>query len=73
MIEPLDWKQIAKTFRESRDEIYSLLSIDTSKLYNKLKFYFDYLTMTDHPAIYTNETIAPQFISLIDSENNENF
>ena len=64
----LDWKQIARTFRETRDEKYSLLKIDTSKLYNKIIFYFDSLTMTDNPAIYTNETIPPQYINEIDRE-----
>lgn len=67
---PSDWKQIARNFRESRkEENYSLLSIDTSKLYNKIKFYFDSLTMTDNPAIYTFETIPSQYIREIDREN----
>lgn len=67
---PFDWKSIANTFKESKDDAYSLLKIDTSKLYNKLKFYFDSLTMTDNPAIYTNETIPPQYIREIDREEN---
>lgn len=66
---PLNWKEIANTFKESRNEEYSLLRIDTSKLYDKMKFYFDSLTMTDNPAIYTNETIPPQYITEIDREN----
>lgn len=72
---PINWKEIARTFRESRNENYSLLKIDTSKLYNKFNFYFDSLTMTDNPAIYTNETIPPQYIIEIDREENnyENF
>jgi hypothetical protein len=68
---PFDWKEVANTFKESRDDNYSLLKIDTSKLYNKMKFYFDSLTMTDNPAIYTNETIPPQYIIEIDREKNE--
>lgn len=65
---PLDWKYIAKTFKESRNEKYSLLRIDTSKLYDKMKFYYDSLTMTDNPAIYTNETIPSPYITAIDRE-----
>ena len=35
-------------------------------------FYFDSLTMTDNPAIYTNETIPSQYIIEIDrAKNNE--
>ena len=67
---PINWKEIARTFRESRNEKYSLLKIDTSKLYNKIDFYFDSLTMTDNPAIYTNETIPSQYIIEIDREKN---
>ena len=69
---PINWKEIARTFRESRNEKYSLLKIDTSKLYNKIDFYFDSLAMTDNPAIYTNETIPPQYIAEIDKEENNN-
>lgn len=65
---PLNWKAIARTFKESRNDTYSLLEIDTSRLYDKMKFYFDSLTMTDNPAIYTYETIPSEYISLIDSE-----
>lgn len=66
---PNNWKQIANLFKQSRkNEKYCLLEIDTSKLYNKIDFRFDSLTMTDNPAIYTFETIPPQYISIIDKE-----
>ena len=33
-------------------------------------FYFDSVTMTDNPAIYTNETIPSQYIIEIDRKKN---
>lgn len=71
---PQNWKnEIANNFRESREnEKYTLLKVnigkwikDSEKRNNRPKFQFDSLTMSDdYPAIYTFETIPPQYISI---------
>ena len=66
---PRDWKIIADRFRESRkDEKYALLSVNINNLKDKIRFRFDSLTMTEHPAIYTEEPIPNNCITLIDQE-----
>ena len=63
------WEEIASQFRISGDdEPYSYLEIDTRKIDNMPKFYYDSNVMRNHPAIYTLEPIPPTTIKVIDSQ-----
>lgn len=65
------WEEIASQFRISgNDEPYSYLEIDTRKIDNMPKFYYDSNVMRNHPAIYTLEPIPPTSIKVIDQQNN---
>lgn len=65
------WEEIASQFRISgNNEPYSYLEIDTRKIDNMPKFYYDSNVMRNHPAIYTLEPIPPTSIKVIDQQNN---
>ena len=69
-----EWKNtIAQGFRKSgRNEPYVLLSVNISSLKNKMDFYVDSNFMNGNDAIYTLESIPPQFIKVIDKEEDDN-
>ena len=70
---PRNWHEIANNFRKSNiDEPYALLIIDTRKINPKIKFYYVSNTYSDYPtAIYTNETIPPYAIKVLNDESDE--
>lgn len=66
----LNWKiDIAYAFRQSGENIpHVLLEIDMKELKNKVDFYPDTNFFNGHNAIYTFESIPPQYIKIIEKE-----
>ena len=71
---PANWHKIADSFRQSNmNEPYVLLGIEKDKINPKIKFYYDSNTYSEYPtAIYTNEPIPPNAITIIEIEDINN-